>query len=1113
MTDGGVGAFERRIVSVLFADLVGFTTLGERLDPEDVAAIQDRYFAAVRETAGRYGGRLEKFIGDAAVAAFGVPVARDDDAERAVRAGLAIVGAVERLGSEIGLEPGELAVRVGIATGEVVHAESGPDEGRLTGDTMNTAARLQAAAPSGGVLVGESTALAVAEAIDLAPLEAIALKGKAEPVRVAVVLGVRPERSREAAMGGLRAETIGREGELATLIDAAARVRASRRGERWLVVAPPGTGKTRLLDELGRRVASEGVVVRRARFRADDPRPFGALADLTDGIDLSQLRERLRERGASAARADVVVGLVRMLRGDGLADASSSDRDAQFGAWIEALDASTVGDTEVWLIEDAHWAGPDALAFFDLAGAASATPRLLTAATRPSLLERDPGWTAIDPAAGRHRVDLPGLGSVDAAVLVRALVGDGLPADLVSRIAEASDGNCLFIEELLRTWVSVGLLRHRGDGWVLTAAPDAVAIPSTVFAVYGAQLDDLPPEARMVARRAAVAGRRFPVQALPDLGAAEPEAALESLDRRALIDGPSATPLLGPAYVYRHALLRDAAYASLARAERASLHVALARWLEATAGAAADEVAEAIGHHYEAALVEAPALATSVGHGLDRPGATELAAAWLERAARHAERQGAFAAAADLVRGSLAATPGTAPLALGRRNVLLAQNLREVGEMDAAASALEAAIAGARVARASGEPDSDKARSAEARSLLATAGSRLSDLRYEQLAFQTAWDLAEGFLAEAGGGDDAATAVLILSRGRARAGETNETSPWIADADRALAIAGAIGDPRLELDARAEAASARAEAGAGQAEDWLPVVELARAMGDHGLEARAIVNAASFILDERPLELRPAIAPARDIAEAYGLSERLGWIGFVTTEADLATGAWDSGVREGLATLELAEAHGFHRVAVRTISCLAPMSALRGDVAALTHAQRWYETARGRSLPMSPYGRVLHAAAESWFQRGGLETHDLPDPDDLAEGLAMEPSAPSWMACLAVIFGAWRAAGMVEPVRDAIEASTRALYGSGTPSRLARGALILERAVLAETLGDPDTAVVQALNALPVLRGIGAAWWVARAIRVLERAGRADPSDLADRMAIEAALGVRDPVL
>src|ERR671911_1097525 len=213
-------AVERRIVTVMFADLVGFTPLSEALDAEDVATVQDAYFASVRETVQRYGGVLEKFIGDAAMAVFGAPRTRDDDAERAVRAGLALIGALEQLEARLGMAPQTLQLRVGVNTGEVVHATSGPDEGRVTGDTVNTAARLQAAARPGTVLIGELTALTVAETIETEQIGSVELKGKAEPVRAWEASGARSQPSREDALGALKAPMLGRDAELGTLDDA-----------------------------------------------------------------------------------------------------------------------------------------------------------------------------------------------------------------------------------------------------------------------------------------------------------------------------------------------------------------------------------------------------------------------------------------------------------------------------------------------------------------------------------------------------------------------------------------------------------------------------------------------------------------------------------------------------------------------------------------------------------------------------------------------------------------------------------------------------------------------------------------------------------------------------
>src|SRR3954447_26762971 len=243
---------ERRIVTVLFADLVGFTTLSEQFDAEDVAAIQDRYFSAVRDTITCYGGRLEEFIGDAAMAVFGVPRSRDDDAERAVRAGLALVSAVQQLGSQLGLDDDVLRLRVGINSGEAVVATAGADEGRVTGDTVNTAARLQTAAPPGGVLVGDTTSLAVADVADMGEQLGLELKGKAEPTLARLVTGFRPEPSREQAMGALRAPTVGRGQELTDLHAAVDRARSGAL-ELRLIVAPPGVGKSRLLRDLAAR--------------------------------------------------------------------------------------------------------------------------------------------------------------------------------------------------------------------------------------------------------------------------------------------------------------------------------------------------------------------------------------------------------------------------------------------------------------------------------------------------------------------------------------------------------------------------------------------------------------------------------------------------------------------------------------------------------------------------------------------------------------------------------------------------------------------------------------------------------------------------------------------
>jgi class 3 adenylate cyclase len=616
-------AVERRIVTVLFADLVGFTSLSERLDAEDVTIVQDAYFEVVREAVDRHGGLLEKFVGDAAMAVFGAPTARDDDAERAVGAGLALVAAIERVGALLGLDPGALRLRIGIASGEAVYGEATAERGPVTGDTVNVAARLQAAADPGSVVVGEVTALAVGAAVELEPVGPLELKGKAEPVRAWRVEGFRPERSREAVLGDLRAPMIGRDEELARLLLAVGTTRLV------LVVAPPGVGKSRLLTELAAAAAGSTAAVLRAQLRPDLLSPFEPVGQLVRSAGLEDAAGRLRSAGIGDARADVVLAaLDAVVAPAGSAPAEAAERDSLFAARLEGLDALVGRVPAVWLVEDVHWASPDLLAFLaDAAG--PGRNRLVVSTARPSLLESAPEWCAA--AELLHLAPLP---PADVRALVHELVGDALGPELLERIAERSGGNALFVEELLRTWIGTGVLMcTEGDGWRLSADPAEVGLPPTVQAIYAAQLDDLAPGARTAARHASVAGRRFPPDALPTLAVPDTTSAVAVLERRALVGEPRDETALGRTLRFRHALLRDTAYASLARADRATLHLDYAGWLSTRPSEALPAIAEVIARHYAAAIETAPALASAVG-GRDRAEIGATAADWFERASR-----------------------------------------------------------------------------------------------------------------------------------------------------------------------------------------------------------------------------------------------------------------------------------------------------------------------------------------------------------------------------------------------------------------------------------------------------------------------------------------------
>jgi class 3 adenylate cyclase len=1112
---------ERRIVTVLFADLVGFTTLSEELDAEDVATVQDAYFAMVRETVGRYGGRLEKFIGDAAMAVFGVPRSRDDDAQRAVRVGLALVGGVQQIGARLGLDDGALRLRIGVNTGEVVTAAAGgPDEGRVTGDTVNTAARLQTAAPPMGVLVGEATALAVADIADLESMGGLELKGKAEPVPAWVVHSVRAEASRERAMGALRAPTLGRDTELAALAQAWQRVSAGG-AERWLIVAPPGVGKSRVLHQLADDLATANpaVLIWRTRSRPNAVSPFDPIARLlldAIGADTGQahgkLLAALRRAGASDARAAVVAESVMSVIGSGPREIGGrEDRDALFEAWLEALDALAGGEPAAWLVEDVHWAGGDVLSYLALAGSRkTATGRLVVATCRPSLLETNPDWAAADEATGRHVLGLATLAAADAAQLVRALVGDALPAGLGAQIAQRSDGNCLFIEELLRTWVSVGTLVQAEGGWRLAVAAEEIPLPASVQSIYAAQLDDLPPQARLLARRASVAGRRFPIGALGPLGATDADGGtalgLDPLLRRDLVTGPLAEPILGDAFAYRHALLRDAGYASLARAERARLHARLARWLETAAGEHTDEVAESIAAHYGAALESAPALTREIDDGLDRAGAQREAANWYERAGQAALGLSAHDAARTLLRRAIDLTDDGAVFDRAHRWELLADATARAADMDEGAAGYEKAIDLYRAAVTA--TSGDERATAEAG--WARTVASLCEVWYDQLRFADSRDLAAATLDEIGDADPASLARLLVARamgGQGAIGETETTEP---DLVRALELARQATDPEVELKAFSSLAIVRAEGGRADTTIWDDVARMAEAAGQHDLVQVAISNGSMDLLNDRASEVFERVDRVREIAVAHAELEGGGWADYLAAEAALVTGDWDRAVEFGRRAVDLGIANAYRRLTVRTWHVLVPIASVRGDIDVLRQAADWYAAFAGQ-FPDSPYSRVMRPAQDLTFAEAGLGPPVTLDVEPRIPSYQDEPGGPSWTAAADRVFRSWLDAGNLEGATRILDAMTEALPRYANLSSLGRGTYDLLRGRLLLAQGNAPVAADAAAAALERFRVSNAPWWIAKAIRLKLRAGTSDAT-LEDEVAeIERRLGAVAP--
>jgi tetratricopeptide (TPR) repeat protein len=684
---------------------------------------------------------------------------------------------------------------------------------------------------------------------------------------------------------------------------------------------------------------------------------------------------------------------------------------------------------------------------------------------------------------------------------VVALLGaDCLPDDLVERIVDRSDGNPLFIEELFRTWVSIGTLVEEGSGGYTLVDPErTVDLPATVQAIYAGQLDDLPPDARLLARRASVAGRRFPVDALPALEAMAGEA-LDALHIRRLVDGPLAAHL-GPSYAYRHALLRDAGYGTLARVERARLHARLAAWMIEAAGHRVDPVAEGIARHYESAVAELPAL-VSVDAGLDRATLAATAAGWLERAGTVALQASAQATARDLLRRAIELTPADASVARASRLALLGEATAFSGDMDAGITAYREAADTFRQVL-DGE---DPALAVEARDGYASAILGEGTLLVEQLQFHEAEARADEALEIIGRADDLATARLRYLRAWAQvAYQPREESA--DDARAALAVAERDGDPRLRLEALHLLQGIMAETGEITREELhAGDEELARLALEIGSTRRAVAALRLRGLDEAetdPAAGAPWISRSLELAEAHGLLEDRAWGAYARCEIDFVRGDWGGATRSALAALEIAEANAYHRTVVRTLMILSPMALARGQVDLLERARGWLDPRRA-DFPDSPFGRFMHTAMDLRFAAAGLIPPFTPGVD-LLDAWDESPGLPSWQAATWTNVGAWIDGGQLETATKALERIDHwQAHAFATPLAAAVAEALRSRLELAR--GQAAAAVDSAERGARTALRLDAPW----ALALAERARGAALASLGNEAAAAAANAVAE---
>jgi class 3 adenylate cyclase len=988
---------ERKVVSVLFADLVGFTSRSERLDPEDVRAMLSPYFARVREEIERHGGTVEKFIGDAVMALFGAPVTHEDDPERAVRAALAIRDAIRQLNE---LEPAlELQLRQAVTTGEALialDARPSAGEGMASGDVVNTASRLQTAAPVNGILVNQTTYRATRHSIEYREAEYVDAKGKVDPVPAweAVAARSRFGVDIEAQAG---TPLVGRERELASLTDALARARRETSCQLVTLVGVPGIGKSRLVAELFRVIDRDDELIYWRQGRSlpyGESMSFWALGEIakaqagileSDSTEeaAAKLRSALEDPIPDESERDWVERHLRPLVGLSVeVDAGSDRRGEAFTAWRRFFEGIAERSPLVLVFEDLHWADDGLLDFVDhLAEWVTGVPVLIVCTARPELLDRRPGWGG--GKLNSFTASIPALTPEETTRLVAGLLEQTLlPAEVQTALLERAEGNPLYAEEYVRMLQDRGFLVRGPSGWRLEHAEE-LALPESVQGMIAARLDALTAPQKELILDAAVVGKVFWPAVLAAIGgrpAAELEDDLHALarkefvrrERRSAIDGETQ-------YAFLHLLVRDVAYGQIPRAARVEKHHRAACWIDSLAPDRSEDRAEMLAHHY----LEALSLADAAG--VDAEALRAPARAALVEAT---ERSHALNAFSTTVRYASAA------LDLGHLDPLEEAHLKlrrgqaqwYIGELDFAAvrEAREAFLAHGELERA-----------ADASVVAADAHTYRGETReaIEEL------DRAATFLADR---------PISLSKARVFAVKAREaallTDPGAIEyAEQAVAMADELGSDELASHALNTRALIKVDAGDESAiEDGERSAELARAakLPDH--VHRALNNLANICWTFGRLDDAERYhAEARAEAERFGSTQGLRWLeGEAVTEAEFR-GRWDEALARSEIVLAQAAESRFYMESPARIA-RARIFVARGDVeAALAESERGLEIGREARHPQA-LGPGLLWRARALAEAGRTEEAEplVSELLDLDQGTMFMADVPLLLAAL-----------------------------------------------------------------------------------------------------------------
>ncbi len=953
---------ERKVVTVLFCDLVGFTSRAEKLDPEEVRALQTPYWERIRSELQRYGGTVEKFIGDAVMALFGAPTAHEDDPERAVRAALAI--------RDWAREEGELEVRIGITTGEVLvflNASTATGEGMASGDVVNTASRLQAAAPANGVIVDETTFRATQQMIEFGEeAEPVEAKGKAEPVPVWEALEARARFGVDVVQR-LETPLVGRRKELDVLENALARVREERSPQLVTLVGVPGIGKSRLVYELFQAVERDPELIYWRQGRSlsyGEGVSYWALAEMVKAqagiLDTDSAEEAGRKLGEAVsatvedpADASWVEGHLGPLVGLGGAAESGEDRQEEAAsAWRRFLEGIADQRPLVLVFEDLHWADDGLLDFVDyLAEWATGVPLLIVCTARPELLARRPGWGGGKPNA--VTLSLSPLSGEETAELVGALLEQSvLPAELQQALLGRAEGNPLYAEEYVRMLQDRGFLRRRGRAWEL-ATTDELPLPESVQAMIAGRLDALPAEEKLLVQDAAVVGKVFWTGALGALNgtsAWQLEERLHSLVRRELVRRERRSSVAGETeYAFLHLLMRDVAYSQIPRAQRAEKHRLAAEWIESLGRA--EDRSEFLAHHYLAALELAGAA------GIDTAPIAEPARVALVEAGDRAAALNAFSAAARFYSGALGLLADQDP----EQPYLVLRLERARGHLDERdVSALEAAIEALISLN-----DTETAAEAEAR-LAETLHDR-GDVRGAEEHLNHALTLVEGkpfSRAKAAVLEERSRAAMLAGKG--------------ADAVRigreALAIAEQLGLDELRAGLLNTIGTVRSNGGDGEGlEDLKQSLAIALEIKSPGEIHRSYNNLteAHRQLGNWP-EASKTLAENRKVDESFGMRRDLRWVRGEEAQDRYYTGNWEQALAAADEVIAAAEAGTSHYLEPMCRLYRAKIDFARGDRRkAIEDSARSVELAAGSDPQV--VGAVLSFRARLLLAEGKRE--------------------------------------------------------------------------------------------------------------------------------------------